>query len=557
MMQPDPDAWFDPQATEFVDVDAPAAAEWSDRDSDEDPITQDPSSAPHHRRDRGLRLRPPDDPRRSSLKPLGMTKTERAEAVGLRVADARHHLHVQGVTGSGKSTWLAQHVLAEADAGRGVALLDCQGDLAQHVLNRLPAAAGDRLAILDPAETDAPPAWNVFDPPDQSTGEIGRARAAENVVAVFRNLYAAWWGPRMDDTLRAACLTLARRPGSTLADLVPILTRESVWRRAVAEHGEPDGYEGFWDAYGQFTTAQRSQVVGPVLSRLRSVLSRPFARDLLGGSQSTFNLSDVLDGGILIARLAKGEIGESTAQLVGSLLLSGLWAHTIQRSAQPPENRLDATIVVDECHNFLHLPIGVDDTLAEARGYRLSLVLAHQHQAQLPADVREAVDANARTKVFFTVSPNDAAKLVRHIEPRFEPRDLARRPAFEVVVRPVNHGSDAAPFTLTTVPLPPPVPGRAERLRQAARARVGLPADRRSAHHREARVAGDAPATGTLRQPRPDSGPADRGDRVSGRARVSRSLSPSESPRGSRLERDIDSDTPDPLYPQVGTDEEV
>ena len=61
--------------------------------------------------------------------------------------------------------------------------------------------------------------------------------------------------------------------------------------------------------------------------------------------------------------------------------------------------------VVDECHNFLHLPIGVDDALAESRGYRVSWVLAHQHQAQLPPEVREALDANARNKIYFTPHP--------------------------------------------------------------------------------------------------------------------------------------------------------
>jgi hypothetical protein len=45
----------------------------------------------------------------------------------------------------------------------------------------------------------------------------------------------------------------------------------------------------------------------------------------------------------------------------------------------------------------------MDDALAEARGYRVSLVLAHQHLAQLPPDVGHALDANARNKVFFTV----------------------------------------------------------------------------------------------------------------------------------------------------------
>ncbi len=437
------------------------------------------------RRDRRrLAVRPTRDPRRRRPKPLGVANdgantggaTGDAALIGLTVADARHHVHVPGVTGSGKSTWLARLVLAEAQAGRGVVLLDGQGDLARNVLDRLPADCGDRLIVLDPAETEAPPAWNVLDP----SGPESREWAAENVVGVFRRLYAQWWGPRMDDLLRAACLTLVRRPGSTLADVVPLLTVDSFRRSVVAECGEPPGLEGFWRGYEDLSVGQRAQLTGPVLSRLRGVLAREFARDLLGSPGSTIDLAEVLDGGILIARLAKGEIGEDVARLVGSLLLSGIWAHATRRSALAPEQRRDATVVVDECHNFLHLPIGVDDALAEMRGYRVSLVLAHQHLAQLPTEVREAVDANARNKIMFTVSPTDAQKLARHVAPFLDADDLSRRAAFQMTARIVHQGHDQPPFTVDSLPLPRPIPGRGEALRAAARARTGLPRAERS-----------------------------------------------------------------------------
>lgn len=476
------------------------------------------------RRSSRLRLLPAEHPARQQPKPLGIANDGPPQGIALRVADARHHIHVQGVTGAGKSTWLANHVLAEADAGRGVVLLDCQGDLARHVLDRLPASVGDRLVILDPAETEAPPAWNVLAPTDRPTetsrasetrrrdgettrrdGETAREWAAENVVGVFRRLYAAWWGPRMDEMLRAACLTLAQRPGSTLAEVVTVLSRPEFRRAILAEYGVPEGWDGFWEGFDALPPGQRNQLCGPVLSRLRSVLSRRFARDLLGTARSTINLTDILNGGILIARLPKGEIGEHAAQLVGSLLLSGLWSAATRRSRLAPDDRLDATIVVDECHNFLHLPIGVDDALAEARGYRLSLVLAHQHLAQLPPDIRDAVDANARNKIFFTVSPNDATKLVRHVAPYFEDRDLARRPAFEVVARTVHHGHDVPPFTLATQPLPPAIAGRAEHLRAAARRRTGLTAEQR-AHAARRRHVGTSPrATRLSAEPAPGS----------------------------------------------------
>ena len=42
----------------------------------------------------------------------------------------------------------------------------------------------------------------------------------DNLVSVFRRVYSAFWGPRTDDVMRAACLTLRSQEGvATLADL--------------------------------------------------------------------------------------------------------------------------------------------------------------------------------------------------------------------------------------------------------------------------------------------------------------------------------------------------
>jgi hypothetical protein len=63
--------------------------------------------------------------------------------------------------------------------------------------------------------------------------------------------------------------------------------------------------------------------------------------------------------------------------------------------------------------------------LAEARGYRLSLVLAHQHLAQLPRDTQLAISANARNKIYFNCSPEDAHQLARHTQPELDEHDLS------------------------------------------------------------------------------------------------------------------------------------
>lgn len=347
-----------------------------------------------------LTLLPDDHPDRAQPKPLGDSDTGPRRGVGLAVADARHHLHVVGATGTGKSTLLTNLILADAKAGRGLAVLDPKGDLITDVLARLPESTASRLVLIDPTEDDAPAALNVLDTHTRSPELV-----TDQVVGVFARLYASYWGPRIEDILRCACLTLTRQPSpaegspaTTLADIPRLLSFPDYRATVVGRITDTTGLAGFWAWYDQLSEAARAQVIGPVMTKLRGVLSRRFAVDLLGATASTFRLTDILDGGILLARLPKGVIGDDTTRLVGSLLLSGLWQAATARADVDETCRLDASIYVDECHNFLHLPGSLDDVLAEARGYHLSLTLAHQHLGQLPREIADAVHANARNK---------------------------------------------------------------------------------------------------------------------------------------------------------------
>ena len=453
-----------------------------------------------------LRLFPPDAPRRQAVKALGVAPLGEPVLIGLSPADARHHLHVPGPTGTGKTTLLLNLALADARAGRGLAVFDPKGDLVRDLLDRLPPGVAGRLVLIDPDEKAAPPALNLFD-----LGSDPEA-VADQLVGVMAKVWAQYWGPRTDDLARHAVLTLAHLPGATLADL-PLLLADAAYRRRVlgmvrrrAGPVESAELAAFWAWYDEQSPAQASVQAGPLLSKLRAVLSRRFAAQLFGTGASTFGLSEVLDGGVLLVRLPP-TLGEDTVRLVGSLLLAALLNAANGRADLPETDRLDASLVLDEAHAFLHLPVGVDNALATARALRVSLVLAHQHLGQLSSNMFGAIDANARNKVFFSLPPKDARDLAHHMAPYFEPEDLMRRDAYGIVCRLVIDGRDSEPFSLNTRPAPPAVPGRAEALRAAARAR-GLSIQDRQALAEARRLGPAARTTEPTAHPTgPTSGP--------------------------------------------------
>ncbi|CRK57609.1 similar to Type IV secretory pathway VirD4 components [Alloactinosynnema sp. L-07] len=397
-----------------------------------------------------------------AAKPLGVTDTGHQRPVALRVPDARHHLHVIGATGSGKSTLLGNMILADAEQGRGIVLIDPKGDLVTDILSRLPKSAGDRVVLFDADATSRPPCLNPLD-----GGETDLT--VDNLVSVFRRVYSAFWGPRTDDVMRAACLTLRTQEGvATLADLPKLLADPAFRSRVTAGVSDPV-LRGFWSWYEDLTDSARSQVISPLMNKLRAFLLRPFVRDAIAGGHSTVDMRDVLDGGICLVRIPKGSLGEETTRLVGSLVVARTWQATTGRARIPQRQRRDASMVIDECHNFLNLPYPIEDMLAEARGFRVAMTLAHQHLGQLPRELREGMSTNARSKIFFNASPEDARELSRHTTPRLSDHDLAHLGAYHAAARLVLNGEEAQPFTMRTQPLPRAIPGRAREIRGIAR----------------------------------------------------------------------------------------
>ncbi len=414
----------------------------------------------------------PRGPATGPVRMLGDADSGPARPVALTVADARHHIHVLGATGVGKSTLLANMILTDAGAGRGALVIDPKGDLITDVLARLPRSAIGRVVVFDPQDPARPPAINVLAGPDP-------AFAVDSIVTIFHRCFSSAWGPRVDDLLRSTCLTLTKvlRSRATLAD-VPRLLTDSAFRGRITAQLDDELLRGFWDSYQSLTPAGQATVIGPVMNKLRAVLLRPFIRHALTSPATTVPIGQLLnDGGLVLARLPKGILGDDAARLFGSILLAHTWQAATRRATLAEAQRHDAALYVDECHNFLNLPGHINDVLAEARGYRLSLVLAHQHLDQLPADLREALSADARNKIYFAASPKDAGELKTHTAPLITPYDLTHLGAFQAAARLVVDGQQTPAFTLRTRPLPPAIPGRETAIREASTDRFTTPAN--------------------------------------------------------------------------------
>jgi hypothetical protein len=403
-------------------------------------------------------------------KSLGLSNHPNDERrVAIAVADASHHVHLIGETGTGKSTLIARMVLDDARAGRAAVVIDPKGDLVNSIVERLPKGADARTCVLDPTDREVAVGLNMLEGEDPDL-------AVDHVVSVFKRIWERSWGPRSDDIMRAVCLTLTRIPEATLAE-VPLLLTEKEVRAAIRyrRHRFHDlgDVVGFWEQFEKMGEQQRSRDIAPLMNKVRAFLLRGPARAIVGQAKPKLNIPSFIEnGGLLLARIPKGTLGEETSRVLGAFVVARVWQACMSRADVPELERRPVGLYVDEMHNYLTLPRSFEDMLAEARAYGLSMVLAHQHLGQLPHEMREALAANARTKIAFACSPDDARHLDRHFAPALTEHDLSSLGGFTAACRPCIGGAHGSPFTFVTEPLATSGEGRRTEVKVAA-ARFG------------------------------------------------------------------------------------
>jgi len=382
--------------------------------------------------------------------------------VALSAVDSLHHAHVIGPTGVGKSTLLGNLITQDIQAGRSVVVLDPKGDLVTEVIDRIPAARQDDVVLLDPTDETRPVGLNLLHGSDQAPELVTDA-----VVAIFHRLYAAYWGPRTSDLVTSALLTLARAPGMTLCELPLLFTHEGFRRRLTGSLDDPV-LAGFWAWFEAMGPGERAAALGPVMNKLRAFLLRRRLRNVIGQTEPTWSLTDVLNRRqVLLVNLARGQLGSEAASLLGSMVVALLW-----QAIQVRTIRLPALVVIDEFQDVINLPTDLGEVLAQARGFGVGLTLAHQHLGQLSPGLRQAVLANARTKVVFQTAADDATVLARQLGGELNPTDLTSLAAHHAYVAACAGGEVRSPASIRTSSLPPGL-GTAAVVRSASREHFG------------------------------------------------------------------------------------
>lgn len=326
--------------------------------------------------------------------------------------DLATHMYVIGASGSGKTKFLEFLIQQDLADGRGFAVIDPHGDLAEDIKGFFAwqhrndeRALREDIVLIDPTD---PTYTAVFNPLERQPG-VSSAELAGELISSFSRIWANAWGVRMEDLMRHSLIALAEAD-RTLADLPAFLTSNDD-RRAILSTVEHPGAIEYFKRFDAMTDRAKLTWVEPVLNKVNALLADERVRAFFSGQRSTFHLRGVMDEGkALIVKLDRGRLHDS-ADLLGSLLLAKLKMAAFSRSNVSTSQRRPFTLYVDEFQNYASDSFG--SILSEARKYGLQLVMAHQTLAQVSRELRSVILGNAGLQVFFRVSRSDAETLAK------------------------------------------------------------------------------------------------------------------------------------------------
>ncbi len=371
-------------------------------------------------------------------------------AFGIKAKDRQRHMYVIGKTGMGKSTLLENMAVQDIQNGEGLAFIDPHGSAAETLLSYIPPERVNDVLYFAPSDTAHPISFNIM----EDVGPDKRHLVVSGLMSVFKKIWVDAWSARMEYILSNTLLALLEYPDSTLLSVNRMLADKN-YRELVVKNVTDPAVKSFWvDEFAKYTERFAAEATPAIQNKIGQFTSNPIIRNIIGQPKSSFDIRQMMDDKkILIMNLSKGLIGETNANLLGSMLTTRIYLAAMSRADLSPEKMRMAPnfyFYVDEFQSFANATFA--NILSEARKYHLNLTIAHQYIEQMEEEVRNAVFGNVGTIISFRVGPFDAEVLETIFTPQFLATDIVNLGFAQVYLTLMIDGMGSQPFSATTLP---------------------------------------------------------------------------------------------------------
>ena len=360
--------------------------------------------------------------------------------IGLTAKEREKHVFIIGGTGNGKTTMLEYGLIQDIRNGKGVAIIDPHGDLAESLLSSIPKEREEDVIHFNPDDLSYPIGLNLLELTpglDEENALRERDLVTESVISIFRKIFSEddSGGHRIEYVLRNAIHTALTVEGATLFTIYNLLN-DPTYRKKVVGELENKDLKNFWrNEMGKAGGMQQVKMVAGITAKIGRFLFSASAKRILEQPKSTINFDEILNGKILICNFSKGLVGEDTSELFGIAVLAKLQLAALRRARLPQKDRIPFYLYVDEFQNFA--TPSFTQMLSEARKYKLFLTMAEQSTSQQD-DYRmvDVILANVGTVISFrSGNPSDEKKLLPYFKPYLEEGDITSLPSFNFYIR--------------------------------------------------------------------------------------------------------------------------
>lgn len=369
---------------------------------------------------------------------------------GIKAKDRQRHMYVVGKTGMGKSTLLENMAAQDIMNDEGMAFIDPHGSAAEMLLEYVPEHRVKDVVYFAPFDLDHPVAFNIM----EDVGPDKRHLVVSGLMSTFKKIWVDAWSARMEYILTNALLVLIEYPDTTLLSVNRLFSDKAYRLKVVAACTDP-AVKSFWvDEFANYTERFTADALPAIQNKVGQFTGNPLIRNIIGQPHSSFDIRQMMDERkILIMNLSKGLIGETNANLLGSMLTTRIYLAAMSRANLPVEQMKKMPnfyFYVDEFQSFANATFA--NILSEARKYHLNLIIAHQYIAQMEEEVRDAVFGNVGTTVTFRVGPFDAEVLETVFTPHFLAADLVNLGFAQIYLTLMIDGVGSQPFSAVTLP---------------------------------------------------------------------------------------------------------
>ena len=361
--------------------------------------------------------------------------------IGLTEAERQRHMYVIGGTGNGKTTMLKYQIVQDIQSGKGLAVIDPHGDLAEELLGYIPEERMKDVIYINPDDLSHPVGINLLELPEGISGDdLLREKdiVTESTVSVLRKIFSEddSGGHRIEYVLRNTIQTALTMDEANLFTIFRLLN-DAKYRKGVVNNLENEDLKIFWkNEIGKAGEMQRVKMAAGITAKIGRFLFSASAKRILEQNKSTVNFDTAMDEKkIIICNFSKGLLGEDTSMLFGVTVLAKIQLASLRRARQIQGDRSPYYLYVDEFQNFATMSFV--QMLSEARKYKLFLVMAEQSTQQ--QDEQRLVDiilANVGTVIAFrTGSPADERIILPLFKPFIEENELSNLPSYNFYAR--------------------------------------------------------------------------------------------------------------------------